>query len=188
MRPQHGIEFTEVQYFPPFQFKLPAAAKTVSRCGFHIQYAAFSSRLFTSKRTRKPLFVPVINIGTPTKILQMDENHLHVPFSFGKLPDILRPAIHKLLSKIRDRLKKNRERAKTLFPTFLNFGGKHIPEFRRTIRRFFDAGYDGLFKLMVVKHPKACFRCPSGACDLFLMTEGSLPVSSCFEPLLPSYR
>lgn len=50
---RHGIEFTEVQYFPGLSdLSYLRTAKTVSRC-VHIQYAAFSSRLFTSKRTRK---------------------------------------------------------------------------------------------------------------------------------------
>ncbi|MEC4202145.1 M20/M25/M40 family metallo-hydrolase [Bacillus sp. AAVF1] len=94
---RYGIEFTEVQYFPGLSDLSYLQLQKQSVDAFTSNMPLFQHGYSLPKGRENALFVPVINIGPAGKDPHKWTERLHVPFSFGKLPDILRLAIHKLL-------------------------------------------------------------------------------------------
>ena len=114
---RHGIEFTEVQYFPGLsdlsylQLQNSQSMRSHPICRFFITAIHFQKDAKTHCLCRSSIS------GRPAKILTNGRNVSMCRFHLESC-QISSGSRYTSFSKIRDRLKKNRERAKTLFPTF----------------------------------------------------------------------
>ncbi|MFO6496117.1 MULTISPECIES: M20/M25/M40 family metallo-hydrolase [Bacillus] len=95
---RYGFEFQEIQYFPGLSDLSYLQLQKQSISAFTDNMPLFNHGYSLPSGQENALFVPVINIGPVGKDPHKWTERLHVPFSFGKLPDLLQFAIQRLLS------------------------------------------------------------------------------------------
>lgn len=95
---RYGLEFEEIHYFPGLSDLSYLQLQKQSVDVFTANMPLFDKGYYLPSGAENTLYVPVINIGPVGKDPHKWTERLHVPFSFGTLPDLLQLAIRRLLA------------------------------------------------------------------------------------------